>query len=371
LGKECIAMIHVNYIASPRTGGEYVYRVIYDELKRQGYRVINISKTELVEKLCRCREISSPYIRSIASAMAEIPVRLYCYLASIHYLRKKGCIVVTSSSPGFPVFGDITYHQPFSGVGFWKERIKLTPRNIVMRYLDTISAPLWGIAKHRLLHISNSRFTARLVKRIHGVNSVVIYPPVPAKELIRRIRNKTRHRNCVLVTRLTYEGGALLLPLIAKHLPRNVKIRIIGRIDNTGKNVLRELKKISINHVYLGFVDEETKQDLLGKCNVFLHLGVNEPFGIAVVEAMSAGLIPVAHRSGAIPEYMPRELTYVYPEEAAQKIAQIIETSAVNLDELRNSLRNRALGFDEEIFRAKIAHIIKLLAETKQELSQQ
>ncbi len=169
------------------------------------------------------------------------------------------------------------------------------------------------------------------------------------------------------MTRLTYDGGALLLPLIARHLPRNIKVRIIGRIDDTGRNVLRELKRLDINHAYLGFVDENTKQELLGKCNVFLHLGVNEPFGIAVVEAMASGLIPIAHRSGAIPEYMPRELTYIYPEEAAQKIAQILETSPTSLDELRNSLRQRALRFDEEIFRAKMAYTIKLLVKTRQE----
>ena len=342
-----------------------MYRVIYDELKRRGYRIINISKTELVEKLCGCREKTSPYIRNIASAVAEIPARLYCYLASIYYFRRKGCIIVTSSAPGFPVLGDITYHQPFSGVSFWRERVKPTPRDMVMKSLGALSLPLWGIAKRRLIHISNSKFTARLVKRIYGVDSVVIYPPVPAKKLIKRIRSRRRHRNCVLVTRLTYDGGALLLPLIAKQLPRSIRMKIIGRIDDIGRNVLRELKRLGINHAYLGFVSEETKYELLSKCNAFLHLGVNEPFGIAVVEAMAAGLIPVAHRSGAIPEYMPRELTYIYPEEAAQKITQILEAGPNSLDELRNSLRQRALRFDEEIFRAKIAHTIRLLIKTR------
>ncbi len=180
-------MVHVNYIVRPRTGGEYVYRVIHDELKRRGYRVINVSKTELVERLCRCREKKSPYIRNIASAAAEIPARLYCYLASIYFLRKKGCIVITSSAPGFPVLGDITYHQPFSGVGFWREYIKPTPRDIVMKSLDALSSPLWEVTKHRLIHISNSKFTARLVKKTYGVDSIVIYPPVPAKKLVRRV----------------------------------------------------------------------------------------------------------------------------------------------------------------------------------------
>lgn len=141
---------------------------------------------------------------------------------------------------------------------------------------------------------------------------------------------------------------------------------IIGRIDRTGQQILQYLKKLEVNFVYLGFVDEKTKKELLARCGCFLHLGINEPFGISVVEAMASGCIPVAYRSGAIPEYLPKKLTYNAPEEALQKMLQIVDNpNRAELKNLRRELRERALQFDENVFRRKFMAIFNSVARSK------
>lgn len=235
-------MVHINDIIRPKTGGQYVYQVIYDEFRRHKYEVINLSTPYLVNVMCRYWHNTSIYLRNLMMGLAEIPVRFLCLASSILRFQSRQYIVVTSASPSFPVFGDITYHQPPVGVGFWPEQIRLTPRSLILNYLDIVSGPLWSFSKKVMVHISNSTFTANLIKRMYNINSIVLYPPVPVEKFLDI--NLDRKRNqWILVTRLTYEGGALLLPAIARKLPRNVKLTIIGRIDHSGLQVLQHLKK--------------------------------------------------------------------------------------------------------------------------------
>lgn len=360
-------MIHINDIIHPRTGGQFVYRVMYDELRRHGYEVVDLSTPQLVKTMCGRWHNASIYLRNLVMGLAEIPTRSLCFITSIAKFKNHRYVIITSSSPSFPVFGDITYHQPPVGIGFWRERIRPTPRSLILKYLDMSSRPIWEFSKRRLVHISNSMFTANIIKRAYGIDSVVLYPPVPVENLLNICLNGNREP-WILVTRLTYEGGALLLPAIARKLPGNIKFVIIGRIDHSGQQVLQHLKRLGINYAYLGFVDDKMKRELLTKCTCFLHLGVNEPFGISVVEAMASGCIPIAHRSGAIPEYMPKELTYMHPEEATCKIVQIINVSnQTSFKELKEELRRRALLFNESIFRRKFMAIFGSITKIKLE----
>jgi len=80
-----------------------------------------------------------------------------------------------------------------------------------------------------------------------------------------------------------------------------------------------------------------------------------------VVEAMAAGCIPIAPKSGAIPEYLHESLLYSNPVEAADKILAM--TGMDNLD-LKLNLRNTAINFSEEHFRTKFADYFKTLVNS-------
>lgn len=81
---------------------------------------------------------------------------------------------------------------------------------------------------------------------------------------------------------------------------------------------------------------------------------------------MASGCIPIAHRSGAIPEYLPEKFTYVYSEEALQKILHILENpNQGELKSARRDLREKALCFNENVFRRKFMAIFRAIAKTK------
>src|SRR5438874_8078844 len=60
---------------------------------------------------------------------------------------------------------------------------------------------------------------------------------------------------------------------------------------------------------------------IMKKSNVLFHPMIGEHFGIAVLEAMAAGLTPVVPSEGGLTEFVPREYQSNSLEEAAKIIS--------------------------------------------------
>lgn len=86
-----------------------------------------------------------------------------------------------------------------------------------------------------------------------------------------------------------------------------------AKIDNADKAYFeREIKHL-FNHPlihYVGEVDEQKKNDLLGHAKTLLFpIDWAEPFGLVMIEAFSCGLPVVAYRHGSVPEVMEDGVT--------------------------------------------------------------
>ena len=71
----------------------------------------------------------------------------------------------------------------------------------------------------------------------------------------------------------------------------------------------------------------EELQGQLHKSNLYLHPTTDEPFGISIVEAMSAGLIPITPNTGGGAEFVPPQYQYDTIEDAAKIIAKMLTNS--------------------------------------------
>lgn len=343
-----VDFIVLNDTRKPTTGGDYVYAVMKDELVKQGYSISEMSVPCLVKHMTP--QVPKSYAGRVLSLSAEALAYLGCYVYSLREFSRRSRLIITSSCPTFPVFGHLTYHQPKAGVctDFIRQGGNTLKRKIGYRIQENESlSPLWQMEKRLItLHLSNSIFTQKLVKEIYGLDSSLLYPPVPvAKYLARDLHSK--RKPYVYVTRPQAITGISTLPEIVKLLPRNIKIIMTGRLDEAGKRVLRILKSLGKDFEYLGFVEEQVKIEILGRSSVFINLAANETFGITVVEALAAGCIPLAHNSGAIPEFLPSVLLFSSVKECAEKIVMQIDRDGT----FREQLRSISLKFDEPIFR--------------------
>ncbi|MBS7620837.1 glycosyltransferase [Candidatus Bathyarchaeota archaeon] len=222
-------------------------------------------------------------------------------------------------------------------------------------------SPVWLIAKRsHILHLSNSFFTKKLIRKLYGLDSIVLYPPVLIKPYM-KIDLKRKRKHSVLISKPEVLSGITMLPQILRNMPKSLSFLIIGMADSTGLSIIQALKKEGFNMKYLGYVSVKEKVKLMQTCSHYLHLGLNEPFGMTVVEAMAAGCIPIAPESGGIPEYLPKCLLYSSPNEASEKI--LSKTGIDNL-ELKLELRRIATSFSEKIFRVKFLRYFERLVSS-------
>ena len=111
-----------------------------------------------------------------------------------------------------------------------------------------------------------------------------------------------------------------------------MKIRIAAKIDavdrpyfNSQIKPLLQLPRVE----YLGEIDETQKTDFLGNATAFLFpIDWPEPFGLAMIEAMSCGTPVIAFRCGSVPEIIQQGVSgfIVNSEEEAVRAIQKCRT---------------------------------------------
>lgn len=166
--------------------------------------------------------------------------------------------------------------------------------------------------------ICNSFFTKSFVDEEYGVDSIVIYPPVPVDEF-----KPKRKENIILYvgrfSQLEQAKNQHILVDIFKKLSKkelkNWRLILAGGSEVGAEDYLKKLKRSSKSYPIL--IIEKPKfsklRELYGKAKIFWSaagFGVNEKkepkkvehFGITVVEAMAAGCVPIIYSAGGYKE---------------------------------------------------------------------
>jgi glycosyltransferase involved in cell wall biosynthesis len=100
--------------------------------------------------------------------------------------------------------------------------------------------------------------------------------------------------------------------------------------------------------------------ELMKESRVLLHPLAGEPFGIAIVEAMSAGLIPVVPDIGGNTEFVPKEYQFHNLDEAADIIAKRALVVPDHSPE-RSAVANIASRFSINNYQKNLRNIIETL----------
>jgi glycosyltransferase involved in cell wall biosynthesis len=156
--------------------------------------------------------------------------------------------------------------------------------------------------KHSDKFISNSEFTAIILKSLFGINSDKIVNPGVASRFLAalgRHQESKGKRTCdlIYVGRLAPEKGVDRIISSLAYLDREVGITIVGEGSELEK--LRELASRIANPVrFAGRLESEEVLIELKKHKVFVSGNDHEPFGIAYLEAALAGCIVVCPSTG-------------------------------------------------------------------------
>ncbi|ADY01922.1 glycosyl transferase, group 1 [Vulcanisaeta moutnovskia 768-28] len=227
---------------------------------------------------------------------------------------------------------------------------------------------------HELV-MANSRWTADLVKQIHGEYPLVVNPPLPPNVNVAMEPKPFEERQdiVVMVGRFSNEKRyhwvvSEVMPRLVKEVP-DVRLVIIGGTgtvpsENYFEKTIELARKSGVfnNVVLMKNAPGDAKLNALDSAKVFLHATINEHWGVAVAEAMARGLPVVVHRSGGAWSDLAMSgevgLGYENADEAVNAIAKLLTDGRAWGDYSRRSLeRVRDITFDR--FVERLAELVK------------
>ena len=162
--------------------------------------------------------------------------------------------------------------------------------------------------------ICNSYFTKEFIDKEYGVESMVVYPPVPVGD----IKSKRKENMILSVGRFSQLLQAKKQDVLVKVFRRlcksglkNWKLVLAGGVEIGTADYLKKLKEESLGFPIEIIQSPSYKEilNLYGKAKIYWSasgFGIDEfidpkkveHFGIAVVEAMAAGAVPLAVNKG-------------------------------------------------------------------------
>jgi len=355
-------------------GGERVCINLIEALRERGYDVI-LATTEKTDwnrverslgKSLNVEEISLIPCRLMMFGIYQRP--LTGVLTPV--LRKKADLVINTH--GDAIFGssDITYmHYPVIALMherpeayvkyrrslFW--RIYFTPYELTQRILLRL------FLKGSLI-ITNSKFSARAIEQYLGRKATVVNPPVDTKTFSPKSFRRKKPNIVLVVGRFTPEKRYDLIPLIATKC-KNAKFFVVGSVSPKNEPYYNEVQSLVEKHsvtnvTLMRDVPLEQLRELYEEASIYLHLMVSEHFGIAVAEAMSAGCVPVIHKSGGawteILEAGKYGFGYDHIQDCANTINRLIDS---DLSEMRAKVQRKAQEFSEEAFKRKMMQVVE------------
>ena len=142
--------------------------------------------------------------------------------------------------------------------------------------------------------------------------------------------------NIVILSRLVYRKGVdLVVEVIPEICRRFPKVFFIVGGDGPKKLLIEEMREKYALHdrvELLGAIQHADVRNVLVRGHVFLNCSLTEAFCIAILEAVSCGLIAVSTRVGGVPEVLPERFVRL----AEPNPIDIIEALSDVIPQVRN-----------------------------------
>jgi glycosyltransferase involved in cell wall biosynthesis len=204
--------------------------------------------------------------------------------------------------------------------------------------------------------ITNSEFSRKAIFEAFDSDDIdevqVLSPPVDV-DTFRRVllsspTNKREDDIILVVSRIDKQKKIENAIRLAKLLKQNnigSGMKIIGNIDyKYDLNYYLSLNQMVIDFDLEDYVTLETDVclnnilSIMREAKVYFHPMVGEHFGISIVEAMAAGLVPIVPDVGGPTEFVPKEYHFHTFEEAVKIISTAFNTAYTERVQISDSV---------------------------------
>ena len=277
---------------------------------------------------------AAPYYHSSFSKDNAIT---YCHFPStkyhidsenIEYLKTDLGMTERSNS-----FFDSMEHEGINDPKNYKTKLQLSRKK---EYFEIIKYGYWNLMKNSTV-ITNSEFSRRAIVNALGLYNIHILSPPIDIETFRNVALMTKNYNetndsILVISRIAPHKkieNAIKLAKILKDRNVGKGMKIVGNLYYYFFDYYSELKQMILD---LGLTDYVTFEinatldkliSIIRESRIYFHPMVGEHFGMSVLEAMAAGLIPVVPNEGGIIEFVPKKYQFNKIEHAAEIITYV------------------------------------------------
>jgi glycosyltransferase involved in cell wall biosynthesis len=240
---------------------------------------------------------------------------------------------------------------------FWRAYFK--PYSVISR-----SLAIRSLARSSII-LTNSAFSRKAIREaIANVRPHVLYPPVDTERFLRAYSRPASDRNTevLVVSRFSPEKQIENAIKVAHLLRGRIKFQVVGSLTPANRPYFSMLQQmirtygLSDTIIMTPNATNEELIDAMSKSTVYLHTMIGEHFGVSIVEAMSAGLIPIVPAYGGCSEIVPIEYQYNTLQQAADYIVKNIKQSN---NEKRVKMHEISMQFSPDKFRRAMKYYIE------------
>ena len=240
---------------------------------------------------------------------------------------------------------------------FWRAYFK--PYSVI-----TQSLARRAITRSSLI-LTNSEFSRKAIREaFEDVHPYVLYPPVDTERFSHAYSQpiNAREVKVLVVARFSPEKQIENAIKVAHLLGGRIKFHIVGSLTPANRQYFKMLQDMIETYGLTQTVtltpnaSNEELIDAMSSSMMYFHTMIGEHFGVSIVEAMAAGLVPIVPAYGGCSEIVPSGYHYHTLEEAAQYIAK---NAKIADDEKRIQMHDVARQFSPKNFRKAMKKYIE------------
>lgn len=327
----------------------------------------------------RCDSNINFKIRKIHSVLSKIPseTNIIVFNLALHQIYKEYDYFIDSNNTSFlmpsriPIFSYVHFpriarlksplvsiHHPQGSKKTWADK-----KGAILKGLGLLYS--FHSLKENNFVTANSKFTLSHIRKHYPSfhNQIpVIYPPIATNHI--PVVPFQRREDIICSTgRFCEEKNQLAQIRIAKRLPY-LQFHLIGfsEKNNGYLDFCKDyVNKNSIKNVHFHVnISFNEKYEILKIAKFFLHPNINEPFGIATVESIFAGCLPLVHNSGGQVEIVPlKKLRFDVIDEIEDLLGCIKRADESNNSMQKELFHHCQTSFSADVFKKKIRKHIK------------
>jgi glycosyltransferase involved in cell wall biosynthesis len=298
---------------------------------------------------------AAPYYHSSFSKYNAIT---YCHFPSTKYHIESENIDYLKTDLGMTersnVFSDNTDYEYINNPKNCKTKPQFSRR---YEYFKILKYGYWNLMRNSTV-ITNSEFSHRAIVNALGLDNIYILSPPIDIETFRNVALMTNGDNetndtILVISRIAPHKkieNAIKLAKILKDNNVGKGMKIVGNLYYYFFDYYSQLKQMVLDLGLTDYITFEINASLdkllsiIRESRVYFHPMIGEHFGMAVLEAMAAGLIPVVPNEGGITEFVPQEYQYNKIEQAAEIIIHVFnhlpKTERIKINDGINKFSN-------------------------------